>query len=61
MHRTEAEFCRDQAELLARECDDFVLREQLTNLASEWVARARAVAARPKAAYGLATERGGVS
>ena len=64
MHRTEAEFCRDQAErllLLARGCDDFVLREQLTNVASDWVARARAVKAPPKAAYGSATKRGGVS
>ena len=60
MHRTEAEFCRKQAErllVLARGCDDFVLREQLTNVASDWVARARAVKARPKAAYGPSTER----
>ena len=60
MHRTEAEFCREQAErllVLARGCDDFVLREPLTNVASDWVARARAVKARPKAAYGPSTER----
>jgi hypothetical protein len=57
--RREAEFCREQSEvllLLARGCNDFVLREQLTNLASAWVARA-ARASR----YSPATRRGGVS
>ena len=47
----------DSLLVLARGCDDFVLREQLTNVASDWVARARAVKARPKAAYGPSTER----
>ena len=47
--------------VLAQGCDDFVLHKQLTNVASELVARARAVRARPKGAYDPATERGGVS
>jgi hypothetical protein len=44
MHRTESEFCRQEWErllTLARGCDDPLLREQLTTMASEWVTRAK--------------------
>jgi len=44
MKRTEAEFCREQAELLlklAKECTDFKLRKHLTDMAQEWVERAK--------------------
>jgi len=44
MERTEAEFCRQQAERLlklAKECTDFKLRKDLTDMAQEWVERAK--------------------
>jgi hypothetical protein len=44
MKRTEAEFCREQAERLlqlAKECTDFKVREHLTDMAQEWVERAK--------------------
>ena len=40
MERTEAEFCRQQAERLlnlAKECTDLKLRKDLTDIAQEWV------------------------
>jgi hypothetical protein len=44
MERTEAEFCRQQAERLlklAKECTDLKLRKDLTDIAQEWVERAK--------------------
>ena len=49
MKRTEAEFCREQAERLlklAKECTDFKVREHLTDMAQEWVERAKRSRAR---------------
>jgi hypothetical protein len=47
MHRTEAEFCRQEAERLlklAKECTDLQVRRHLTEMAHEWVQRAKAKA-----------------
>ncbi len=44
MERTEAEFCRQQAERLlklAKECTDFKLRKDLSDMAQQWVERAK--------------------
>jgi hypothetical protein len=52
MKRTEAEFCREQAErllTLAKECTDFKVREHLTDMAQEWVERAKVKSAKEPA------------
>jgi hypothetical protein len=52
MKRMEAEFCRDQAERLlklAKECTDFKLRKHLTDMAQEWVERAKVKSAKEPA------------
>jgi hypothetical protein len=52
MKRTEAEFCREQAERLlklAKECTDFKLRKHLTDMAQEWVERAKVKSAKEPA------------
>jgi hypothetical protein len=52
MKRTEAEFCREQAERLlklAKECTDFKLRKHLTDIAQEWVERAKVRSAKEPA------------
>jgi hypothetical protein len=52
MKRTEAEFCREQAErllTLAKECTDFKLRKHLTDMAQEWVERAKVRSAKEPA------------
>jgi hypothetical protein len=44
MQPTESEFCREQAERLlrlAKECKDLQLRRHLTQMAEEWVGRAK--------------------
>jgi hypothetical protein len=44
MLRTEAEFCRQEAERLlelAKECTDLQVRQHLTQMAHEWVERAK--------------------
>src|SRR6266567_1254724 len=44
MKRTEAEFCRQEAERilgLAQECTDLKLRKQLTDMAHQWMERAK--------------------
>jgi hypothetical protein len=63
MHRTEAGEQSERLLVLARGCDDFVLREQLTNLAGEWVLWARAIAAQAsrREAYDPTRRRDGVS
>jgi hypothetical protein len=51
MHRTEAEFCRHQAQRLlklAKECVDPQIRDQIVTMADEWVGRA--IAKEPKSA-----------
>jgi hypothetical protein len=53
MRRTEAEFCRDEAERLrklATECTDLQVRQHLTEMAREWVQRAKAKATKTAAA-----------
>jgi hypothetical protein len=53
MHRTEAQFCRDEAARLlelAKECDDRQVRDHLAVMANEWLDRARAKDPPPKAA-----------
>jgi hypothetical protein len=45
MHRTEAEFCRQQAERLlklAQQCVNAEIRDQITILANEWANKAKA-------------------
>jgi hypothetical protein len=45
MHRSEAEFCRHQADRLLRLADGCVdpqIREQVTAMANEWLERAKA-------------------
>ena len=45
MHRSEPQFCRDQAEhllKLAKECEDTKVRDDLCVMASEWMERAAA-------------------
>ena len=45
MKRTEAQFCRDEAERLlklAKECSDKKLRDHLAVMANEWLERAKA-------------------
>jgi hypothetical protein len=52
MKRTEAEFCREQAERLlklAKECTDFKVRKHLTDMAQEWVERAKVKSAKEPA------------
>jgi hypothetical protein len=44
MHRTEAQFCRDEAARLlelAKVCTDPVIRDHLAVMASEWLDRAK--------------------
>jgi hypothetical protein len=44
MHRTEFQFCRDQAECLlklAQECADPKVRDHLAVMANEWLERAK--------------------
>jgi hypothetical protein len=44
MHRSEAQFCRDEAERLLRlamECGDAQVRDDLTLMANEWLERAK--------------------
>ena len=53
MHRTEAEFCRHQAERLLKlvnECVDPKIREQITALTNDWLGRAVAKESLPKSA-----------
>ncbi len=57
MHRSEAQFCRVEAERLlnlARQTTDPNVREDLTRMASEWVQRAKA---KEVSAVTLGTER----
>jgi len=57
MHRSEAQFCRVEAERLlnlARQTTDPNVREDLTRMANEWVQRAKAKEA---SAVTLGTER----
>ncbi len=45
MHRTESEFCKQEAErllTLAKESDDRKVRDHLKLMAKEWMERARA-------------------
>jgi hypothetical protein len=54
MHRTEAQFCRDEATRLlelAKVCDDPEVRDHLAMMASEWLDRAKAKDPPPKAAH----------
>jgi hypothetical protein len=44
MHRSEAQFCREQAERLmnlAKECADPRIRDNLAVMANEWLVRAK--------------------
>jgi hypothetical protein len=53
MHRSETEFCHEQAErllALAKECGDAQVRDHLTVMANEWLDRAKAKEALPKTA-----------
>jgi hypothetical protein len=53
MHRTEAQFCRDEAARLlelAKVSDDPVIRDHLAVMANEWLDRAKAKDPPPKAA-----------
>jgi hypothetical protein len=45
MHRSEAQFCRDQVQRileLAKGCDDRKVRDHLAMMANEWLDRAKA-------------------
>jgi hypothetical protein len=58
MHRTEAQFCRDEAGRLlelAKECDDPQVRDHLAVMANEWLDRAMPGAA---IVFGCATANG---
>ncbi len=58
MHRSEAQFCRDEAERLlnlARQTTDSTVREDLTRMATEWAQRAKAKEVNP--AMTVETER----
>ena len=53
MQRTEAEYCRYQAERLlrlAQQCVDPEIRDQVTAMANEWLERVKAKEPPPKAA-----------
>jgi hypothetical protein len=53
MHRSEPQFCRDQAERLlklANACDDPKVRDDLCVMANEWLERAEAIEKLPKTA-----------
>jgi hypothetical protein len=46
VHRSEAQYYRDQADrllALAKRCSDSEIRVELTNIASEWVERAKTI------------------
>jgi hypothetical protein len=50
MHRSEAEFCRDQSERLlrlAQECVEPSIREQVSAMANDWLERAKAKGSPP--------------
>ncbi len=58
MHRSEAQFCRDEAERLlnlARQTTDSTVREDITRMATEWAQRAKAKEVSP--AMTVETER----
>ena len=53
MHRSETEFCREQAErllALAKECGDAKVRDHLAVMANEWLDRAKTKENLPKTA-----------
>jgi HEPN domain-containing protein len=53
MHRSEPEFCREQAErllALAKECTDAKVRDHLAMMANDWLDRAKAKENLPKTA-----------
>ena len=50
MNRSESQFCRDEAERLlklAKETSDATVRQQLIDMAGEWVARAKVIRMTP--------------